>query len=114
MVVTVLNDAPLILRNNGTKNNWLGIQLVGSKSNRQGIGARVLIIDSEDRRQIFDVSSAGSYLSANDPRIVAGLGAASGIKSIEVNWPGGQKQIVSIPAIDRYVTINERDAKDLK
>ena len=113
-VIGVLNDVPVLLRNNGTKNHWIGVRLVGAKSNRQGIGARVLIIDSEDRRQIFDVSSAGSYLSANDPRIVAGLGAASGIKSIEVNWPGGQKQIVSSPAIDRYITINERDAKDSK
>ena len=111
VVVTVLNDAPLILRNNGTKNNWLGIQLVGSKSNRQGIGARVIVTDGNDRRQTFDVSTSGSYLSTNDSRVIAGLGNATAIKSVQVDWPSGQKQTLSNLGIDRYVTINEGDAK---
>src|SRR5207248_11250714 len=72
VVIGVLNDAPLILRNNGTKNHWLGIRLVGSQSNRSGIGAKVTVIDGNGRRQIFDASTSGSYLSANDPRMIAG------------------------------------------
>src|SRR5205807_251980 len=77
VVVGVLDGSPLILRNNGTKNHWLGIRLVGSKSNRDGSGARVVVTDTNDRRQIFDVSSAGSYLSSSDSQIIAGLGAAT-------------------------------------
>ena len=110
VVLGVLNDAPLILRNDGSKNHWLGIQLVGTRSNRHGIGARITVLDGTDRRQIFDVSTSGSYLSANDPRIIAGLGTASQVKNVEVQWPSGQKQAISNPGIDRYITINERDA----
>jgi hypothetical protein len=108
VVISELNGAPVILRNHGTKNNWLGIRLAGVKSNRQGIGARVVIEDGNGRKQVFDVSTAGSYLSANDARLIVGLGTANAIKSIEVNWPTGQKQIVTTPEINRYLTITER------
>ena len=111
-VIGVLNNAPLILRNNSTKNHWLGIRLVGSKSNRDGLGARVTVTDSGGRRQIFDVSTAGSYLSANDARIIAGLGTATGVRTIEIYWPSGRVQALANPEIDRYTLISERDAQD--
>src|SRR5882724_2286480 len=111
-VVNVLNDAPLILRNDGSKNHWLGITLAGSKSNWQGLGARVVIVDSGAHKQIFDVSTAGSYLSTNDPRILAGLADANGVKSVEVRWPSGRIQNLVNPQIDRYLTINERDVSE--
>src|SRR5438445_5835836 len=57
IVIGVLNGSPLVLRNYGTKNHWLGIRLVGSKSNRDGAGARVIVSDSTGRRQIFDAST---------------------------------------------------------
>ena len=107
IVINELNAAPIILRNNGTKNHWLGIRLVGVKSNRDAFGTRVSVIDNSGRRQIFDLSSAGSYLSANDSRIVAGLGAVDGIRSVEIRWPSGRVQTVENPDIDRYVTIHE-------
>ena len=107
VVLNVLNDAPVILRNAGTKNHWIGISLVGTKSNKQGIGSRVTVIDSSGRKQVFDVSTSGSYLSANDPRITAGLGAATSVKSIEVRWPGGRVQTVNNPASDRYLLVKE-------
>jgi len=111
VVLNVLNDAPLILRNDGSKNHWLGITLIGSKSNWQGIGARVVIVDSAAHKQIFDVSTAGSYLSTNDSRILAGLADASGVKSVEVRWPSGRIQNLVNPPIDRYITINEREVR---
>ena len=109
VVIGVLNDSPLILRNNGTKNHWLGITLLGTKSNRQGIGARVVLTDSSGHKEIFDVSAAGSYLSASDPRIIAGLGETGGVKNLEVHWPSGRIQTVSNPQIDRYIVIDERE-----
>src|SRR6266571_2357169 len=113
VVVGVLDGSPVILRNNGTKNHWLGIRLVGSKSNRDGIGARVVVTDTNDRRQIFDVSTAGSYLSSSDSRIIAGLGTAT-VKNIEVHWPSGLNQRLTPAEIDSYLTIYERDAKNGK
>jgi len=111
LVVGVLNDAPVVLRNNGTKNHWIGVRLVGSRSNRDGLGARVIVRDINGRQQIFDASTSGSYLSANDPRIIAGLGSSTGVTNIEVKWPSGRTQISSKPQIDQYITINERDAQ---
>jgi enediyne biosynthesis protein E4 len=111
LVIGELNEGPVILRNNGTRNHWLGIRLIGAKSNRDGIGARIVLIDAGGRRQIFDVSTAGSYLSSNDPRIIAGLGVAAGVRAVEIHWPSGHVQTVERPEIDRYLTINEGNAK---
>ena len=110
VVLGVLDSTPLILRSDGTRNHWLGLRLLGAKSNRDGVGARVLVTDSSGHRQIFDVSTAGSYLSANDERIIAGLGSANGVRSVEIHWPSGRVQTLSNPEIDRYLTISERDA----
>jgi len=107
-VVGVLDGAPVILRNNGTTNHWLGIILAGSKSNRSGIGARVMVRYMTGQKQIFDVSTAGSYLSSSDPRIVVGLGTAKAVKSVEVRWPSGRVQTIANPPVDRYMRVNEQ------
>ena len=106
-VIAVLDDAPMILKSMGTANHWLGISIVGSKSNRNGIGARVIVTSVAGQKQVFDVGAAGSYLSSNDPRIVAGLGSAKAVKSVEVHWPSGRVQTVSSPSIDRYLIVRE-------
>lgn len=106
-VLAVLDDAPVILKSDGTKNHWLGISLVGKKSNRSGIGARVILTNVNGQKQVADASSAGSYLSSNDPRIVFGLGSAKSVKSIEVRWPDGRVQTITNPEIDRYLRIIE-------
>jgi hypothetical protein len=110
IVIACLDGPPVVIRNDGSKNHWTGISLTGSKSNRFGIGARVTVIDGSNRRQIFDISTAGSYLSANDQRILAGIGSSTSIKMIEVRWPSGLVQSIPNPPIDKYITILERDA----
>jgi len=112
VVLGVLNDSPVILRNEGTKNNWIGITLVGSRSNRLGIGARVVVTDANGRQQVFDVSTGGSYLSANDPRLIAGLGQATGVKTIEIRWPSGKVQTIKNPAFQKYLTVNEPELEN--
>ncbi|HJY27253.1 MAG TPA: CRTAC1 family protein [Pyrinomonadaceae bacterium] len=107
-VVAVLDGAAVLLRSNGIPNHWLGLTLVGSKSNRSGIGARVTVTNVTGQKQIFDASTAGSYLSSNDPRIVVGLGTAKAVKSVEVRWPSGRVQTIANPAIDRYLKITEQ------
>jgi hypothetical protein len=106
-VVSVLDAAPIILRNVGTRHHWIGITLSGTKSNRNGIGARVTVTDMSGKKQIFDVGTAGSYLSSNDPRIGVGLGNAKAVRSVEVRWPSGRVQTIANPAIDRYIQISE-------
>ena len=111
VVIAQLDGAPVVLRNDGTKNHWLGLSLAGSKSNRDGTGARISVTDRSGKKQIFDANTSGSYLSANDPRIVVGLGAATGVQSVRVQWPSGLVQLIAGPAIDRYLRISERDAR---
>jgi len=105
-VIGVLDDAPVILRNQGTTNHWLGIDLSG-----RSIGARVTVTSLSGQKQIYDVSTAGSYLSSNDPRILVGLGSARGVRSIEVKWPSGKVQTITNPTIDKYVRIEEPQIK---
>jgi len=106
-VVSILDDAPVILRNAGTPHHWIGIELSGTKSNRNGIGARVTVTDVAGKKRIFDAGTAGSYLSSNDPRIVVGLGNVKAVRNIEVRWPSGRVQTITGPAIDRYLRTTE-------
>lgn len=107
VVMVVLDGAPVVLRNQGTKNRWVGLRLIGTRSNRDASGARVVVTDSAGTRQTFDVSTAGSYLSANDGRLLVGLGE-NALQSVEIRWPSGRVQRVEGLTINRYNTITER------
>jgi hypothetical protein len=108
-VVLAQTDGPaLVLRNGGAKNHWLGLALAGVKGNTQGLGARVVVTDAAGGRQVFDVTGAGSYLSTNDTRLLVGLGSKTGVRTVEVRWPGGKVQTLSSPAIDSYHTVQEK------
>ena len=108
LVIAQTDGAPVILRNNGTKNHWIGVDLRGAKNGANGEGSRVTVTDAAGKKQIFDVSAAGSYLSSNDLRIIAGLGASAAVKSIEIKRPGGKIQIIENPPVDRYTVIKEK------
>ncbi|MDQ6786358.1 MAG: CRTAC1 family protein [Acidobacteriota bacterium] len=108
IVIAQTDGTPVILRNNGTKNHWIGIDLRGVNSAPNGEGSRVVVTDATGKKQIFDASNAGSYLSANDSRIIVGLGETKAVKSIEVRWSSGKIQKLDNPEIDRYVTIKEK------
>jgi hypothetical protein len=107
IAIGVLDSPPVILKNNGSKNHWIGLSLVGAKSNRSGLGARIIVADAAGRKRIYDATTAGSYLSSSDPRVLIGLGASASISSIEILWPSGRTQAIENPAIDRYHTIKE-------
>jgi enediyne biosynthesis protein E4 len=111
IVIGVVEGSPVILRNEGTRNHWLGVSLTGARSNRDGLGARITLIDGNGRRLVQEVTKAGSYLSSSDSRVVFGLGAVATVKSVEIRWPGGRTQKIMNPSIDRYLTINEQEAK---
>ena len=108
IVVSNLDAAPLVLRNDAaTGNHWLTIALRGRGSNRDGIGAIVTVVDSSGRSQSGICSTSSSYQSASDRRVHFGLGKATGVARIEVRWPSGAVQVVRDVAADRIVEITE-------
>jgi len=90
VVVSNLGQKAYVLRNDGgNRNNWVGMQTVGTKSNRDGIGARIKVVSASGLTQYFTVNTAVGYLSASDKRVIAGLGKDSSAKLIEIRWPSG-------------------------
>jgi len=109
VLISVNNGAPVLLRNNaGTQNHWLGIKLIGRKSNIDAVGARITYQAQDLKRSRMKVGG-GSYLSDHDPRIVLGIGKRTKIDWLEIKWPlpsGAIERLTDLP-IDRYVTIVE-------
>lgn len=115
VVINVLGGKPLVLRNNGTKNNWVRIALrAAARSNINALGARLTVTDSGKRTQIFDVTTAGSYLSSNDPRVNVGLGAAGKIERLEVRWPQGTREQFQIAGVNQTFTLVEGAGTKMK
>jgi len=95
LVVTVLNGKTRVLRNvTANDNNWVAFKLVGTKSNRMGIGAQIKITTEDGKSQYDIVSTSAGYGASRDPRAHFGLGAFKGIKQLEIRWPSGERQIL--------------------
>jgi hypothetical protein len=108
VVMNNMDGTPTLLRNivkNG--NHWLGLKLIGGGgSPRDAIGAKVFV-SSGGVKQRADVFSGGSYASSSDLRVHFGLGAATKVESLEIQWPSGKKQQVTIPNVDHLYTVVE-------
>jgi hypothetical protein len=107
------DEAPVLLRNNaGSANHWLGVKLVGKKSNIDAVGARITYQAGDLKRTRMKVGG-GSYLSSHDPRLVLGIGKRAKIDWLEISWPqpSGLKQRLTDLPIDRYITIREGHQK---
>jgi hypothetical protein len=111
--VLVGNDAGpvrLLVNQVGQNSHWLGLRLVGVAS-RDMVGARVSIVRSDGATLWRRARADGSYASANDPRVLVGLGAASGAAQIRVVWPGGHEEEWSDVPVDRYSTLTEGEGR---
>jgi enediyne biosynthesis protein E4 len=108
VVMNVIDSTPVLLRNVvKNSNHWLEVKLVGgAKSPRDAIGAKAWLT-AGGVRQRGDVFSGGSYASSSDLRLHFGLGAASKVDRLEIQWPSGSKEEIRVPATDRIVTIVE-------
>ena len=109
VLITVNDGPPLLLRNTAaSKNHWLGLRLIGTKSNIDAIGAKVTY-QAGDLLRHKTKTGGGSYLSSHDPRLVLGLGNRTAIDWLEVLWPlpGGKAQRFTHLPIDRYITLIE-------
>jgi hypothetical protein len=87
-------------------NHWLTIALKGTKSNRDGIAARVELI-SGGRKQVAGRVAGSGYLSQDDGRLHFGLGAVARVDKLTIHWPSGREQTLENLAVDRILTVEE-------
>jgi enediyne biosynthesis protein E4 len=93
VVVANLGQYAYVLRNDGgNRKNWIGIETVGKRSNRDGIGARIKTVLASGLTEYFTVNTAVGYQSASDKRVIVGLGDDTTAKLIEIRWPSGMVQ----------------------
>jgi enediyne biosynthesis protein E4 len=117
-VINVMDGHPVLLRNvDPDHNHWLELKLVGSCKSRtppcspvDAVGATVYVT-ANGMKQRGDVISGGSYMSSSDPRPHFGLGQATKVDDIEIHWPSGKVEHVTVPGLDRIVTITEGSGK---
>jgi hypothetical protein len=105
-LIVNLGGPAFLLHNTSPANHWISVKLVGRKSNRDGIGARVEVV-SGGRRQMHERVAGSGYLSQDDPRLHFGLGGASKVDRLTVTWPSGARQTLENAATDRVVVIEE-------
>ncbi len=110
LALTTSNGPARLLRNDGgNQNDMLRVKLIGTRSNRDGIGARVLLTTSTGQRMEEMVKSGSSYLSQSELPLTFGLGKPDPEKRIklEIRWPSGQKDAISDVRPDQFITIKE-------
>lgn len=112
IVVAAIDDAPALLRNDldlPQEAHWLGLILVGRRSNRDGAGARATVTAGAKRR-VAIAHASGSVFSSSDPRLLVGLGAVDRVEEVEIRWPGGggggTTRLADVP-LDRYLVVIE-------
>jgi enediyne biosynthesis protein E4 len=106
ILVNNSHDAPSLLKNLGDHGNWLLLKLVGTKSNRDAIGARVTLVVN-GRKQMQEVRSGGGYNSQSDFRLRFGLGKAVQAEEVEIRWPSGAIQKLSTMKANQILTVTE-------
>jgi enediyne biosynthesis protein E4 len=106
VVVNNMGARPSLLKNEGPKKNWLLVQCIGTKANRDAFGARVSVF-TRGRRVSGEVQAASSFMSQGDPRVHVGLGSDAAYDRIEVQWPGGRRETFAAGKVNRIVKLTE-------
>jgi hypothetical protein len=107
--VLIINngEAPLLLKNQaGNRNNWLGLQLVATRSNPGAVGA-IISWDAGGVKRRRLKTSGGSYLASHDPREILGIGKATKIDQLEIKWPSGRVDKLTNPPLNKYIKVVE-------
>ena len=105
-VVNLGSKGTLVHNVSTNTGHWLAIKLVGTKSNRDGIGAKVEVVAGERHLTAERVAGSG-YLSQDDNRMHFGIGSAAIVDKVVVHWPGGGLQVLEKIAVDRVLTVEE-------
>jgi hypothetical protein len=107
LLVSVLDGSPLLLRQKSAlKGNWLRVRTIGTRSNRDGLGARVEV-RAGNLVEIEEVRANSSFESASDPRLHFGLGSASRVDSIVVKWPSGKVDTLGSESANQELVVKE-------
>ncbi len=115
VVVTNSNGpARLLLNQVGNRNHWLGLRLVGREIQRDMLGARIEVVLSKNKSIWRRVRTDGSYLSANDPRVIVGLSSDARPQVVRVRWPDGASAEWTNPGVDQYLTLKQRTSAQKK
>jgi enediyne biosynthesis protein E4 len=108
LVVTALGGPVSVFRNvTQTGHHWILLKLVGTKSNRMGIGARVKVTTDDGRMLYNEATTSTGYAASSDPRVHFGLGNSRVIKEIEIRWPSGTRQLLHDVTTDRILEVTE-------
>jgi hypothetical protein len=105
--VVVANDGGpirLLINHIGNRKHWVGVRAL-SRQKRDALGARVGIVPATGPTLWRRARSDGSYASANDPRVLAGLGESARSVNVRVEWPGGNAEEWTDLPVDRYTTL---------
>ncbi len=107
-IVNNNHRASLLRNDGGNRNHWLMVKTVGTKSNRDGRGARVKVV-AGTLSQVAEVRSGSSYLSHNDSRLLFGLGNHAQVDQIEIKWPSGIVETFKNVAANQLLTLTEQE-----
>jgi hypothetical protein len=108
LVVTALGAPVSVFRNvTQTANHWVLLKLVGTKSNRMGIGARIRVTTEDGKMLYNEATTSTGYAASSDPRVHFGLGSSRVIKEVEIRWPSGTRQLLQNVTADRILEIVE-------
>jgi hypothetical protein len=113
VVIANMGDRPSLLKNFGSRKNWLLVECTGVKCNRDAIGARVYVY-AGDRRISSEVQTGTSFISQNDNRQHFGLGDATAYDRIEVLWPGGPRETFPGGKANRIVSLKQGTGKAVR
>ena len=107
LVTNAAGPVRLLVNQIGTRNHWLGLRLVGADGLRDMVGARVVVTRSDGSTLGRRARADASYASANDPRVLIGLGLSTEVPAVSVTWPNGRSETWRDLPIDRYTTLIE-------
>jgi hypothetical protein len=107
VLVNNIDSHPTLFRNDGgNRLNWVEIKLIGTRSNRDAIGAR-LTLRAGGLRMIREIKAGGSFASSSDPRAHFGLGNATKVDSLEIRWPSGTVETLKDLPVNKFFTLIE-------
>ena len=111
MIANAEGPVRLLVNDIGTRHHWIGLRLVGGRPARDMLGARVAVLRSDGSTLWRRARADGSYASANDPRVLVGLGEQANAPDVRVMWPSGRVEEWRDVPIDQYTWLTEGEGR---